>query len=163
MELGGILEEGKERIFLTLTTHGAEMSALGAFIKTIEILKRDQVISHFREYGKKLTEGMNQISSELSMSEQFYVEGYPCSPNYTTKDIKGNLSLSFRTLFSPELLKNDVMMPYIAISQSHGDKELEITLNAVGESLIVYQKALQEGIDEHLEGPSIKPVFRKFN
>jgi glutamate-1-semialdehyde 2,1-aminomutase len=27
--------EGAERIFLTSTTHGAEMSALGAFIKTM--------------------------------------------------------------------------------------------------------------------------------
>jgi glutamate-1-semialdehyde 2,1-aminomutase len=44
MELGNILTPGHERVFLTSTTHGAEMSSLGAFIKTIEILERDQVI-----------------------------------------------------------------------------------------------------------------------
>jgi glutamate-1-semialdehyde 2,1-aminomutase len=54
-------------------------------------------------------------------------------------------------------------MPYIALSQSHGFDELEITLNAVNESLKVYKKAIESGIGKYLQGPSIKPVFRKFN
>jgi glutamate-1-semialdehyde 2,1-aminomutase len=163
MSLGNIKEEGHERVFLTSTTHGAEMGSLGAFIKTMEILQRDQVIAHFWDYGKKLKIGMNQIAEEIGINSYFYVEGYSCSLNYVTKDRKGQISLEFRTLFAQELIKNGVMMPYIALCQSHGEKELEITLNAVNKSLRVYKKALDEGVEKYLHGPSIKPVFRKFN
>lgn len=163
MKLGSILNEGEERVFLTSTTHGAEMSALGAFIKTVEILKRDKVISHFWTYGTKLMDGMNEIAQSLGIKSNFIVEGYPCSPGYVTKDLQGNNSLAFRTLFAQEMIKNGVIMPYLAISYSHQDSELNMTLEAVSNSLKVVQKALENGIDEYLKSPIIKPVFRKYN
>lgn len=163
MQIGGILEEGAERIFLTSTTHGAEMSALGAFIKTMEILKRDQVVEHFWNYGNKLISGINTISKELGIQEQFYVEGYPCSPNYATKDKDGNVSLAMRTLFAQEMLEKKVMMPYIAVSYSHQETELDMTLSAAKHALTIYQKALESGLEGHLKSPVIKPVFRKYN
>jgi len=163
MSLGNVNNIGHERVFLASTTHGAEMSSLGAFIKTMEILQRDSVVEHFWDYGQKLKDGMNQIAFDLSLSDYFKLEGYPCSLNYITKDNNEQFSLDFRTLFSQELIKNGVMMPYIALCQSHGEKELEITLNAVKESLVVYKKALEDGVDKYLNGNSIKPVFRKFN
>jgi glutamate-1-semialdehyde 2,1-aminomutase len=163
MSLGNIKEKGQERVFLTSTTHGAEMGSLGAFIKTMEILQRDQVVAHFWEYGKKLKIGINKIAKDLGISSFFYVEGYDCSLNYVTKDNQGQVSLEFRTLFVQELINNGVLMPYIALCQSHGTRELEITLNAVNKSLKVYKQALDEGIEKYLQGPPIKPVFRKFN
>lgn len=163
MQIGGILEEGAERIFLTSTTHGAEMSALGAFIKTIEILKREHVVEHFWNYGDKLIGGINGIAKELGIQGQFYLEGYPCSPNYTTKDENGNVSLAFRTLFAQEMLTKNVMMPYVAVSYAHQETELDITLSAARHALTVYQKALNEGIGSYVNSPIIKPVFRKYN
>lgn len=163
MEIGGILEEGKERVFLASTTHGAEMSALGAFIKTMEILQRDKVIDHFWTYGQQLKDGMNDIARDLGISEQFYIEGYPCSPNYITKDKHGNISLAMRTLFAQEMLKAKVMMPYIAISFAHKDTELNQTLSAVEASLKVYKMALDGKVDKFLQSSVIKPVFRKYN
>jgi len=163
MSIGGILEEGAERVFLTSTTHGAEMSGLGAFIKTLEILKRDKVVEHFWSYGKKLIDGMNAISEKLGIKDSFYVEGYPCSPNYITKNINKEVSLEFRTLFAQEMIENGVIMPYISLSFAHKEDELSLTLNAVQKSLEVYKLALNEGIEKHLKSPSIKPVFRKYN
>jgi glutamate-1-semialdehyde 2,1-aminomutase len=163
MDLGGILENGNERVFLTSTTHGAEMSALGAFLKTIEILKRDKVIDHFWSYGQKLVDGLNNISKELGLQDLFYAEGYPCSPNYTTKDRNGVPSLTYRTLFSQEMIKNGVLMPYIAISYSHQSEELEKTLLAANSALKVYHKAIEEGVENYLQSAVIKPVFRKYN
>jgi glutamate-1-semialdehyde 2,1-aminomutase len=163
MGLGGILENGNERVFLTSTTHGAEMSALGAFLKTIAILKRDKVIDHFWSYGQKLVDGLNNISKELGLQDLFYAEGYPCSPNYITKDRDGVPSLSYRTLFSQEMIKNGVLMPYIAISYSHQSKELEKTLLAANSALKVYKKAIEEGVENYLQSAVIKPVFRKYN
>ena len=163
MELGGILNEGKERVFLTSTTHGAEMSALGAFIKTIEIIKRNNVIDHFWNYGEKLVSGINEIARGLGIADQFYVEGYPCSPNYITKDSEGKASLAFRTLFSQEMIEQGVLMPYIAVSYAHQAEELQQTLIAASHALNIYKKALHDGIEKYLRSAVIKPVFRKYN
>jgi glutamate-1-semialdehyde 2,1-aminomutase len=163
MKLGGICEDGAERVFLTSTTHGAEMSALGAFIKTVEILERDNVINHFWDYGTKLINGANEISRNLGLIDYFYFEGFPCSPSYVTKDITGCISLPFRTLFIESMMDRHVMIPYIAISFSHNEKELESTLDAIRYSLNIYKKALEEGLEFYLKSDVIKPVFRKYN
>jgi glutamate-1-semialdehyde 2,1-aminomutase len=163
MNLGGILEEGAERIFLTSTTHGAEMSALGAFIKTMEIMKRDRVVEHFWNYGTKLVNGLNDIAKEMGIEKHFYAEGFPCSPNYVTKDKEGTVSLALRTLFAQEMVKGGVLIPYIAVSFSHKDAELDKTLGAAREALKVYSKALNDGVQPYLNSKVIKPVFRKYN
>ena len=163
MKLGGILDEGSERVFLTSTTHGAEMSALGAFIKTVEILKRDNVIDHFWKYGDKLIKEGNKISKELGLLDYFYFEGLSCSPTYVTKNQIGEVSLEFRTLFAQEMMEKHVIIPYVAISYSHKENELKITLEAIRHALIIYKKALDEGISKYLKSKVIKPVFRKYN
>jgi glutamate-1-semialdehyde 2,1-aminomutase len=163
MSLGGIQEIGAERIFLTSTTHGAEMSALAAYIKTSEIIQRDHMIAHIWKYGKKLVDGMNGIAKELGIQNNFTVEGYNCSPNYTTLDVKQQPSLEMRTLFSQEMIKNQVLMPYISLSLSHGPTELDQTLSAVRKSLSVYRKALESGVSAYLDSEIIKSVFRKYN
>ena len=43
MKLGSIEEKGKKRLFLLSSTHGAEMSSLGAMIATIKFLKEKKV------------------------------------------------------------------------------------------------------------------------
>ncbi len=163
MKIGGIQELGEERVFLTSTTHGAEMVSLGAFIKTMEIMKRENVINHFWTYGEQLKKGLNQISFGLGIGDKFVVDGYSCSPAFVTKDQNGVISREFRTLFSQEMIKNGVLMPYIAISNSHTSVELELTLDAAEKSLKTYKKALNEGYEKYLEGDVIKPVFRKYN
>ena len=61
------------------------------------------------------------------------------------------------------MIKHNVLMPWIALSFSHGEKELATTLDAVRKSLLIYKKALHEGIEKYLVGDIIKPVFRKYN
>lgn len=163
MKIGGIKELGTERVFLTSTTHGAEMCGMGAFVKTVEIYKSQEIVKHLWDYGKKLKDGMNQISKELGIADYFEVYGVECSPNYITKDKNGNASLAYRTLFSQEMIKNNVLMPWIALSYSHTDKELELTLEATLKALKVYSLALEQGYENFLKGSIIKPVFRTIN
>lgn len=54
-------------------------------------------------------------------------------------------------------------MPWIAVSLAHGDEELDMTISAAKRALEIYRRALDEGVERYLEGPVIKPVFRKFN
>lgn len=162
MCLGG-LEHDQERVFLTSTTHGAEMVGMAALRETIRVYKELNVISHFWKYGRKLVDGMNAIAHSLGIREYFYMEGTPVSPNYVCKNAEKNMSIEFRTLFAQEMLKNGVLMPYIALCFSHQSAELKYTLDAVEKSLKVYKKALEHGVKNYLVGNPIKPVFRKYN
>lgn len=163
MEIGGIKGLGQERLFLISTTHGAEMSGLGAFMETMKFHKEHDVTAHLWSYGEKLINGMNAIAKELGIESCFEVYGVPCSPLYATRDRQGNISLPLRTLFYQEMVKEGILIPCISLSYAHGKSELELTLKAVRTALKIYKKALDEGVDKYLVGEAIKPVFRKYN
>jgi glutamate-1-semialdehyde 2,1-aminomutase len=163
MNLGGILEEGAERVFLISTTHGPEMVALGAFIKTVEVYKKLNVTEHIWDYGRKLITGMNSIAKKLGIEDYFVADGYPVSPVFFTRDRDKNISMEFRTLFAQEMIKNGILIPWIALSYAHGEAELKLTLDATEKALMVYKKALEGNIKDYLVGNAIKPVFRKYN
>lgn len=163
MELGSIDKKGAERVFLLSTTHGAEMSGLGAFIATVKFMQREPVISHFWSYGRELKDIINGIALRLGISDYFKVGGIDCSPYYTTFDKAGVISLPMRTLFAQEMIKAGVMIPWIALCYRHGKKELEKTASAVEMALETYQRALEDGWERYLHGDVIKPVFRKLN
>jgi len=163
MDLGGISAEGTERVFLISTTHGAEMSGLGAFVKTVEEYREKDVVKHIWQYGEKLIGGANAIAREFGIGKYFDMEGFPCSPVYITKNREGQVSLEYRTLFAQEMIRNGVLIPWVALSYSHGEKELHVTLDAIRKALKVYASALETGYERYLVGKSIKPVFRKLN
>lgn len=164
MQMGSIVPDGMERTFLLSSTHGAEMSSLGAFIKTIEIYKRDNVIDKLWNYGHKLVKGINELSRQHKLIDYFYVDGYACSPIYITKGSEGQISLKFKTLFMQEMIKHGVLIPWLAFSSSHSEKELELTLTAIDKTLKIYSEALTSGVEKFLESNHIvKPVFRQYN
>lgn len=163
MDVGSISEPGAERTFLLSTTHGGEMSSLRAFIETVKVYKEKEVCQHLWRYGEKLKSGLLDLAKEIGIADQFGVDGPPISMNYVTRDASGAVSMEFRTLFAQEMARNGVLMSWIAVSLSHGDTELQMTLDAARKSLQVYAKALNDGIGKYLEGPAVKPVFRKYN
>ncbi len=163
MELGSIEFEGRERVFLLSTTHGAEMCGLGAFVATTKFMQKHRVVEHLWEYGRKLMDMMQRQAIAHGVGDSFKVGGIPCSPYYLTLDKAGASSLGLRTLFSQEMIRNGVLMPWIALSYRHGDAELAATEEALVRTFKTYRLALEEGVDKYLNGPIIKPVFRKHN
>ena len=145
------------------TTHGAEMSGLGAFVETMKLMKEKNVVEHLWEYGDKLIKLMNSIAKDCNIDKNFIACGVECSPYYLTLDRNGNNSLGLRTLFLQEMIKNGVLMPWIALSYSHKEKELSFTENALEKTFYIYKKAVSEGYEKYLDGDVIKPVFRKYN
>jgi len=61
------------------------------------------------------------------------------------------------------MIRRGVIAPSFVVSFSHTDADIERTGQAVHEALVVYRKALDEGIEKYLEGRPVKPVNRKFN
>ena len=163
MELGSIEKEGQERLFLLSTTHGAEMNGLGAFVETMKFMKKNNVVEHLWSYGKKLIDLMNDTAKKFGIESNFVAGGIECSPYYLTFDKNGENSLGLRTLFAQEMIKNGVLIPWIAISYAHGEKELALTKKALERTFEVYKKAVDEGYEKYLIGAVIKPVFRKYN
>jgi glutamate-1-semialdehyde 2,1-aminomutase len=163
MSLGSIEEVGAERLFLLSTTHGAEMSGLGAFVSSMNFIQENSVIEHIWDYGDKLIKLINSLTKEFGIEKNFIAGGIECSPYYLTFDKNGKNCLGLRTLFAQEMVKNGVLMPWIAISYSHSPKELDITKKALIKTFEVYKKAVDEGYKRYLVGDVIKPVFRKYN
>ena len=161
--MGSIETVGQERLFLLSTTHGAEMNGLGAFVESVRLMKDNDIVDHLWRYGKKLISMMNFQAKEFGLEKNFIAGGVDCSPYYLTFDNDGNGSLDLRTLFAQEMTKNGVIMPWLALSYAHGDRELKLTEDAIIETFKVYKKAVNKGCDKFLNGSAIKPVFRKYN
>lgn len=163
MKVGAISQTGAERTFLLSTTHGAEMCGLGAFIETIRIYQERDVCQRLWEYGANLRRGLLEAATAAGMNEHFEVDGPDINLNYMLRDAEGAVSLSFRTLFAQEMIRRGVLMPWVAVSLSHGDTELQLTCEAARGALSVCRQALDHGIEKYLIGSPIKPVFRKYN
>ncbi|PMH28900.1 glutamate-1-semialdehyde 2,1-aminomutase [Vibrio lentus] len=164
MQLGSIEFAGSERLFLLSTTHGAEMCGLGAFVKTVEYIQKNDTIEHLWDYGQNLIDLMNRKAKEAGIESYFQAGGIPCSPWYMTYGPDGQADLAFRTLFSQEMLKSGVLIPWIALSHSHGEQELNLTEKALESAFNVYKNAIDAGSTEgYLKGDVIKPVFRSIN
>jgi glutamate-1-semialdehyde 2,1-aminomutase len=163
MELGSIEFDGRERVFLLSTTHGAEMCGLGAFVATVKFMQQYNVVEHLWDYGANLIALMQRKAAEHGIGQNFKAGGIACSPYYLTLDSAGANSLGLRTLFSQEMIRNGVLMPWIALSYRHGEAELASTEKALDATFKIYRQALDQGVENYLVGPVIKPVFRKHN
>lgn len=163
MELGGIEKKGEERVFLVSTTHGAEMSALGAFVETMKVYEELNVVDHLWNTGKRIQEGINNICAEYGISERVYTEGAACSFNIATLDNDGKPSNAFRALLFQEMAKKGILMNSVSLCYEHGEDEISMALDAFRSALGVYKAALEGNIKDYLQGPEIKAVFRKYN
>ncbi len=162
MELGG-LHDTRERVFLLSTTHGAETHSLAAAIKVIEIYRTEDVIGTLYRQGERLAQGVRQVVTSLGLDAYFTIAGRPCALLYGTRDVNRSPSQPFRTLFLQELVRRGVLAPSFVVSYSHRDSDIDRTIEAVAGALQVYRRALDDGIERFLVGPSVKPVYRRFS
>jgi len=163
MDLGSITPAGLERTFLLSSTHGGEMSSLGAFVETVAIYKEEDVIDHLWQYGKELRDGLVSVAASADASNIFLVSGPPVGLSYAFTDSPLASSLELRTLFAQEMVSRGILMPWISVSFSHNEDTLKKTLDAAFEALITCAKAAEVGPEGFLNGPTLKPVFRKYN
>jgi glutamate-1-semialdehyde 2,1-aminomutase len=163
MEMGG-LAPGRERVFLLSCTHGAETHSLAASLATIDEIVRRDVVPHLWRVGEALQTGFNALAKEMGLDGAMSMDGYPCSPMVTCRDASGQPVAPFRTLFLQEMVAGGVLIPYIAPSLAHGQREVEMTLDAARRAFQVYAKAVSAGsVAGLLVGPEVKPVFRRYN
>jgi glutamate-1-semialdehyde 2,1-aminomutase len=162
MELGG-LEHAGERVFLLSTTHGGETHALAAALATMDVYGSEPVIETLRARGERLRAGVDEVVASLGLTGYFEVFGQPSNLVFATRDADHRPSQPLRTLFMQEMVRRGILAPSFVVTYSHGEAEIDRTIEVVAESLDIYSKALEGGVDRYLQGRSIKPVYRRFN
>ncbi len=162
MERGGLTHR-EERVFLLSTTHGAETHALAAGLETMKIYEREGVVEVLHRRGARLRAGLEAEAKRQGVADHFKVLGRDCNLVYAARDAQGQPSQAFRTLVLQETLKRGILMPSLVVSFAHGNADIDRTIEAVGETLGVYRRALDGGIDQFLEGRPVQPVFRPRN
>lgn len=162
MRLGG-LEHDRERVFLLSTTHGAETHGLAAALATMHTYLAHPVIERLWQQGRRLAQGVSRAATEAGVTDQFRVAGRECCLLYATLDANGQSSQAFRTLFLQELMKRGILAPSFVVGWAHSDEDIDRTVEAVAEALHIYRRALEDGVEHHLEGRPVKPVFRRYN
>ena len=155
----GSRERSQDNVFLLSTTHGAELSALAAAERTMQIYQREPVVEHLYRIGERLRTGVQQVAQRHDLSQHFEVFGRACNLLFGTKGPDGRPSQAFRTLFLQQTLRRGVLMPSLVVSYSHTDTDVAKTLDVIDSALRVYARALHDGVDKYLEGRPTRTVF----
>ncbi|MCQ4632351.1 glutamate-1-semialdehyde 2,1-aminomutase [Shinella sp. CPCC 100929] len=163
MELGGIEQVERPRVFLLSTTHGAETHAMAAAIATMHVYAQEPVISRLRRQGLRLKAGIEQAIVHHGLQRFVSVAGHPACLTYATRGREGTPSQAFRTLLLQETIRRGVLAPSLVVSYTHGDDEIDQTIAAFDGALGVYHLALEHGIENYLVGRPSDVVFRRYN
>jgi glutamate-1-semialdehyde 2,1-aminomutase len=164
MELGGILHD-KPRVFLSSTTHGAEIPQLAALIKTLEIIESDSSIFQRNwEKGKQLKNTLKELCHRHSLSDSIDFTGEDCFfvvNLLNTGKQKANIA---KTFLLQELIKqSQLFQGLFYITSAHNDEAIKKTIQAWNIALPNYKSFILNEGNEKLIGSPIKPVFREYN
>ncbi len=163
MSIGGIVNSGQEKVFLTSTTHGGETHSIAACLATIDVFENKNVIAHNHSIGNALHTKARECIKNNGLDKYVSVNDTDWWPIFDFKDKEGKSSLAMKTLIMQEMIKRGVLFSgFFVPSFSHTQEDVNFFIEQLNDSLKIYSKALEEGYEVYLEGPAIKPVFRKY-
>ena len=143
------------------TTFGGEALSLAAAKATITELQSCNVPKYLNDLGGYLKEELNSI---LSIYDIQYMNciGYPYRTMMTFNHPQCN-GLEIKSLLQQELFKRGILWSgFHTLSFSHSLADIDYTLKAYKDSLIVVKEAVNENnIKKYLKGLPVEPVFRK--
>lgn len=159
MRLGG-QDHDRDRVFLMSTTHGAETHGLAAAIATLNVYRTEPVIETLWQRGARLARGLKAAAAASGIADQVPILGPPCCLVFGSRDEKGQASQPFRTLLMQEIIRRGVLATSLVVNYSHGEADIDRTIEVFAEAFAVYRRALDEGIDKYLHGRPVKPAIR---
>ena len=163
MELGGIRNKGKEKVFLISTTHGGETHSIAAGLATIHEFETKNVIEHNQQLGKYFVEKVTDVIGAKKLNQIVSVYNSNWMPILSFKNTKGEICNGMRTYVLQELIKKGVLCQGMFIPCfSHTKADVELFCEALDFSLQRYEQVSDEGYEKYLVGDPTKPVFRKY-
>ncbi|CAM8358407.1 glutamate-1-semialdehyde 2,1-aminomutase [Candidatus Methylopumilus planktonicus] len=163
MELGGIRNEGEDKLFLISTTHGAETTGLAAMNATIKSFVNHNMIQSNWERGSLLKSNLEQVIVKHELQDALKWIGYPCLLVLICRNAEGNTDDAFRTLMMQEMIARGILFQGLFYTTwSHQQAELDHFVMAFDESCAIYKQAIKQGnTHQLLIGRPAKAVFRK--
>lgn len=163
MDLGGIKQTERPRVFLLSSTHGGEAHSLAAARAVLQEYRTKDVLGHHRRLVSRVNEGAGRAIEKHKVGNA--IELFPSAWRifFNCKDAKGQISLMFRTLLLQEMIGRGVLFQGVFLPCfSHTDEDADAIVEAFDQAFAVYAHALEHGLDQHLVGDPIRPVFRKY-
>jgi len=163
MELGGIRQEGRDKLFLISTTHGAETVGLAAMMATIEAFKKHSMIESNWRRGELLKARLNHVIAKHGLRDYLELIGYDCLFALVCRNALAKADDSYRTLMMQEMIARGVLFQGLFYpTWSHQQTALDIIEAAFDGACVTYRRAIaSESCNGYLVGPAAKPVFRK--
>ncbi len=164
MDLGGIKNQGEEKVFLISTTHGGETHAIRAGIKTIEEFKDKNVIKHNHKIGNLIIDKTQEIINRIQLEDFIGITPCPWMIVFSFKNNNKDICNGYRTYFLQEMINENILFQGIFVPcLSHSDKEVAFFINAFEKVVRKYKAILDSGYKDFLLGEPTKAVFRKYN
>lgn len=163
MDLGGIKQTSRPRVFLLSSTHGGEAHSLAAARAVIREYQAKDVIGHHHRLVSAVAQGVQRAVEKHGLGGAIELYPAPWRIFFSCKDADGQVSLPFRTLLLQEMIGRGILFQGVFLPCfSHTDEDAASIVEAFDQSFAVYAHALKHGLDQHLVGDAIRPVFRKY-
>ena len=151
-----------DEIFFSFT-FGGEAVSLAAAKATIKEMENKPVIDHLWQNGQRLSDGFNALSRHFEL--QKYLKSDGLAPHTAIAYMSGDNHIDpliIKSLFQQECIKRGILISSSQnISFSHTNQDIDYTLKVYRSAMEILATSLKEGnIEELLEGPPVKPVFR---
>jgi glutamate-1-semialdehyde aminotransferase len=164
MDLGGIKQVGRPRVFLISTTHGGEAHALAAGLAVLDEYRRHDIIGHHRRLVARLAASFKSAIERHGLSGAIEAHASPWRIVFVTRDTKGAVSFGHRTLLMQEMIGRGVLFQGLFLPCfAHDDADTNQVERAFDASCQVYRLALEHGYERYLVGEPLRPVFRRYN
>ena len=156
----GSREREQDDVFLLSTTHGAEVcSGLAAAIATMAVYQNEPVAEHLHRQGERLRTGLAQVIEHHGLEHYVELHGRGCNLLFGTRGPDREPSQLYRALFLQQTLQRGVLMPSLVTSYSHSDADVDRTIDVVDAALVVYARAIAEGVDQRTLARPTRHVF----
>jgi glutamate-1-semialdehyde 2,1-aminomutase len=146
-------------------TYGGDCIGLAAAEACIPKLKREKVSDHLWHAGGILKEGFNELARNHNLEDFIQCIGYSCRSIVSFDGQNKYDELEMKSVFQQELIRRGILWTaYHALSWSHKEEDIKMTLNAFDESMSIFKNIIHgsnKSMRSFIEGEPVKPVFRK--
>ncbi|MBI4615068.1 MAG: glutamate-1-semialdehyde 2,1-aminomutase [Planctomycetes bacterium] len=163
LELGGIRQKERDKVFLLSSTFGGEPVGIAAAIATIRVLEKEGAIERIWRAGRELQEILQEAIRFEGLEHRVRLRCHPSNLALKCVDDRGNPCPRTATVLQEFLVDEGLLAPYYCVSLAHGERELEATKKAVRNALAKLAAAIRASSGPCPRGYLLRPVFRPRN
>jgi len=160
---GEVMQTAIDDVIISVT-YGGEALSLAAGNAAMRVIREEPVIDTIWDTGARLMKGFEELGEKHGVP--LHCHGYEPMSSQTIDYEDRTLSRDCWTLLLQEMAQRGVTLRrggLLFITYSHGDAEVEETLEALDGTLAVIAEAVDEGtVQDRLKVEEVKESFRSF-